>query len=154
VATLNYNVVTVSADLAILQLAPRTVKTGTQLTYDALAVNYGPATADGVKIKSILPAGVTFVSAGFESFTCALFGGCSAVPQSSACSLVGNMVVCDGGQLKPLSLFSLTGVGVQIVVKVNAPANATLTETVSVESAATDPNPGNNTSTTQTSVRK
>ncbi len=151
--TVTYNVVPASADLAILQLAPRTVKSGSLMTYDLLAVNFGPNTASGVKIKDTLPAGVTFVSAGFEDITCALFGGCKAVPQSSACSLSGNMVVCDAGDLKALSLSSLDGVGVQIVVRVTAPANRVLSNTANVSGSTSDPNPGNNTATGQTQVR-
>jgi hypothetical protein len=64
------------------------------------------------------------------------------------------MVVCDAGQLKPLSFSSLNGIGVQIVVRVTAPANTVLSNTVSVESANSDPHPGNNTSTVQTLVRR
>jgi uncharacterized repeat protein (TIGR01451 family) len=154
VTTFTYNIVPASADLAILQLAPRTVKTGATLTYDLLAVNFGPNAASGVKIKDVLPPGVTFVSAGFEDISCALFGGCKAVPQSSACSLNGNMVVCDAGDLKALSLASLDGVGIQIVVKVTAAANSVLSNTVNVSGLDSDPNPGNNTSTVQTTVRR
>jgi uncharacterized repeat protein (TIGR01451 family) len=147
-------VVPATADLAILQLAPRTVKTGSLMTYDLLAVNFGPNTASGVKIKDVLPAGVTFVSAGFEDITCALFGGCKSVPQSNACTLSGNMVVCDAGQLNALSLASLDGVGVQIVVKVTASANSVLSNTANVSGLDSDPNQGNNTSTGQTAVRR
>ena len=153
-AQLTYNVVQASADMAILQLAPATVRTGSLLTYNMLAVNFGPATAFSVKIKDVLPPGTTFVSAGFEDISCALFGGCSAPPQTSACTLAGNMVICDAGQLKPLSLSSLDGIGVQIVVKVTAPANTVLSNTVSVDSADFDPHPGNNSSTAQTLVRR
>jgi uncharacterized repeat protein (TIGR01451 family) len=154
VQTVTYNIVPSSADLAILQLAPRTVKTGATLTYDLLAVNFGPNTAFGVKIKDVLPSGVTFVSAGFEDINCALFGGCKVVPQSSACSLSGNMVVCDAGTLKALSLASLDGVGVQIVVTVTAPANSVLSNTANVTGLDSDPNTGNNTSTAQTTVKR
>jgi uncharacterized repeat protein (TIGR01451 family) len=153
-AQLTYNVVQSSADMAILQLAPGTVRTGSLLTYDMLAVNFGPATAFSIKIKDALPAGTTFVSAGFEDISCALFGGCQAPPQASACSVAGNMVICDAGQLKPLSLSSLNGIGVQIVVRVTAPATTVLTNTVTVESADTDPHPGNNSSTARTLVRR
>jgi uncharacterized repeat protein (TIGR01451 family) len=130
------------------------VKPGATLTYDLLALNFGPNAASGVKIKDVLPAGVTFVSAGFEDISCALFGGCKAVPQSNACSLTGNMVVCAAGDLKALSLASLDGVGIQIVVKVTATANSVLSNTANVSGLDADPNPGNNTSTAQTTVRR
>jgi uncharacterized repeat protein (TIGR01451 family) len=152
-AQLTYNVVRASSDMSILQLAPATVRTGSLLTYDMLALNFGPATAFGIKIKDTLPAGTTFVSAGFEDISCALFGGCNT-PAASACSLAGNMVVCDAGQLAPLSLSSLNGIGVQVVVRVTAPANTVLSNTVSVESVNSDPNPGNNTSKASTLVRR
>jgi len=154
VTTFTYNIVPASADLSILQLAPRTVKTGATLTYDLLALNFGPNAASGVKIKDVLPPGVTFVSAGFEDISCALFGGCNAVPQSNACSVNGNTVTCDAGNLKALSLSSLDGVGIQIVVKVTAAANSVLSNTVNVSGLDSDPNPGNNTSTAQTTVKR
>jgi uncharacterized repeat protein (TIGR01451 family) len=152
--TVTYNVVPATADLAILQRAPKTVKTGSQLTYEALAVNLGPKTAFGVKITDTLPAGTTFVSASFEDFSCVLFGGCHGPSQASSCSFAGNMVVCDVGELKAVSEFPSAGVRVEVVVKVTAPAGNILLNTVSIENANTDPNAGNNTSTAQTIVHK
>jgi hypothetical protein len=64
------------------------------------------------------------------------------------------MVVCDAGQLNALSLASLDGVGVQIVVKVTASANSVLSNTANVSGLDSDPNQGNNTSTGQTAVRR
>ena len=152
--TVTYNVVPGTADLAILQRAPKTVKTGSQLTYEALAVNLGPKTAFGVKITDALPAGTTFVSASFEDFSCVLFGGCHGPSQASSCSLTGNMVICDVGELKAVTEFPSAGVRVEVVVKVTAPAGNLLLNTVSIENGNPDPNAGNNTSTAQTIVHK
>ncbi|MBS1823387.1 MAG: DUF11 domain-containing protein [Acidobacteria bacterium] len=152
--SVTYNVVAAgSADLAIVQFAKRQVKSGARLHYDMLVVNFGPKTADAVVIKDVIPAGTTFVSAGYESISCALFGGCSEPPQATSCSVSGSTVVCNAGQLKPLSLFSLDGIGVKIVVRVNAAAGAVLVNTATVESSNSDPNPGNNTSTRKTVVK-
>jgi uncharacterized repeat protein (TIGR01451 family) len=150
-----YNVVAGgSADLAIGQIAKLTVKTGDKLSYDMLVLNLGPKTADAVVIKDAIPAGTTFVSAGYESFSCALFGGCSTPPPAGSCSAAGSTVTCNAGQLKPLSLSSLDGIGVQVVVKVTAPAGTVLSNTVSVSSSNSDPNSGNNISTWKTTVKK
>jgi uncharacterized repeat protein (TIGR01451 family) len=154
--SVTYNVVANggSADLAIAQIAKLTVKTGDKLSYDMLVVNLGPKTADSVVIKDAIPAGTTFVSAGYESLSCALFGGCSAPPPAGSCTASGSTVTCNAGQLKALSLFSLDGIGVQVVVKVNAPAGTVLLNTATVSSSNSDPKPGNNTSTWTTTVKK
>ncbi|MBS1800401.1 MAG: hypothetical protein JSS95_11290 [Acidobacteria bacterium] len=152
--SVTYNVVaTGQADLAIAQIARRSVKSGAKLSYDMLVLNLGPKTADSVVIKDAIPRGTTFVSAGFESISCALFGGCSEPPRASSCSASGSTVVCNAGQLKPLSRFSLDGIGVQVVVRVNAAAGAVLVNTATVGSSNSDPNPGNNTSTWKTTVK-
>ena len=154
--SVTYNVVAGGglADLSISQIAKSTVKTGDTLSYDMLVLNLGPKTADAVVIKDAIPAGTTFVSAGYESFSCALFGGCSAPPQAGSCTVAGTTVMCNAGQLKPLSLASLDGIGIQIVVKVNAPAGTVLSNTAMVSSSNSDPKPGNNTSTWKTIVKK
>jgi uncharacterized repeat protein (TIGR01451 family) len=152
--TLTYNVVPATADLAILQRAPKTVKTGSQFTYEAVAVNLGPKTAFGVRITDALPAGTTFVSASFEDFSCVLFGGCHGPSQASSCSFTGSMVVCDVGELKAVTEFPSAGVRVEVVVNVTAPAGNLLLNTLSIENANPDPHPGNNTSTEQTIVHK
>ena len=153
--SVTYNVVagSGSADLAIAQIARSTVKSGATLSYDMLVLNLGPKTADNVVVKDAIPAGTTFVSAGYESISCALFGGCSAPPQAGSCVASGSTVVCNAGQLKALSLFSLDGIGVQVVVKVNAAAGTVLTNTATVGSSNDDPKPGNNTSTWKTTVK-
>jgi uncharacterized repeat protein (TIGR01451 family) len=156
-ASVTYNVVAGgggSADLAIAQIAKSTVKTGDRLSYDMLVLNLGPKTADSVVIKDAIPVGTTFVSAGYESVSCALFGGCSAPPQSGTCKVAGSTVTCNAGQLKALSLSALDGIGVQVVVRVTAPAGTVLVNTATVSSSNSDPKPGNNTSTWKTTVKK
>jgi uncharacterized repeat protein (TIGR01451 family) len=132
------------------------VKSGAVLSYDMLVLNLGPKTAEGVVIRDVIPVGTTFVSAGFESLWCALVGGCGAPSQmgAQACTVSGRTVVCDAGSLKPLSLLSTTGIGVQVLVRVNAPAGTTLVNTATVSSSTSDPKPGNNTVTWQTVVKK
>jgi uncharacterized repeat protein (TIGR01451 family) len=51
------------ADLSLQGGAPRAVALGSNVTYTLTIINEGPATATGVKVTDILPAGVTFVSA-------------------------------------------------------------------------------------------
>jgi uncharacterized repeat protein (TIGR01451 family) len=153
--SVTYNVVAGggSADLAIAQIARLTVKPGERLSYDMLVLNLGPKTAENVVIKDAIPAGTTFVSAGYESISCALFGGCSAPAPAGSCKAMGSTVVCNAGSLKPLSLFSINGIGVQVVVKVTAPAGTELVNSATVSSSTSDPKPGNNTSTWKTKVK-
>jgi hypothetical protein len=66
---------------------------------------------------------------------------------------VGSTVVCNAGSLKPLSLFSINGIGVQVVVKVTAPSGTELVNSATVSSSTSDPKPGNNTSTWKTKVK-
>jgi uncharacterized repeat protein (TIGR01451 family) len=152
--TVTYNVVSATADVAIYASGANTVSTGDRLSYHLLVLNSGPNVAQDVVIKDILPAGTTFVSAGFEDVVCYLFSGCGSAPQSSSCSVKAGTVTCDAGDLKPLSLFSLKWIAVNVVVKVTAPAKTTLVNRVAVQSDSPDPNPSNNSDTVQTTVRR
>ena len=150
--TVNYTVVASPADLALFQFGGEQAKTGQQLQYDLLALNLGPNTAEDVVIRDVLPAGVTFVSAGYEDIACLLFGGCLAPPQATSCMVQGNVVTCKAGELKTFSRRSLSGVAVRIVVKVTAPPRTTLLNSASVSSSNPDPNPANNVALERTRI--
>jgi uncharacterized repeat protein (TIGR01451 family) len=149
-----YNVVAAQSDLVLLQYAPNTVETGDTLSYDLLVLNLGSDKAEDVVITDHLPAGTSFVAAGYEDVSCALFGGCKIPAQASSCSFAGGTVSCNAGELNVLGLRSITGIAVRITVSVNAPKKSTLSNTASVQSADVDPNTGNNSSTTTTTVHK
>ncbi len=152
--SVTYNVVSAPADVAIFAAGPGTVSTGDKLSYHLLVLNSGPNAAQNLVIKDILPAGTTFVSAGYEDVVCYLFRGCGFAPQSSSCTVVAGTVTCNAGDLKALSLFSVKFVAVNVVVKVTAPAKTTLLNKVTVQSDSSDPDLSNNLGTVQTAVRR
>jgi uncharacterized repeat protein (TIGR01451 family) len=149
-APVTYQVVG-SSDLALLDIASFTVKTGKNLTYNVAVLNLGPSVADDVVVTDTLPANTSFVSAGFGTVTCTL-SGCSDIAGSgTACSLSGNTVTCNIPTVG-LLLKSWTGALIKVTVKVNATAGTTLKDTASVTAANTDPHTGNNSATAQTRV--
>lgn len=152
--TVSYAVVKESAEVVLLQAAPDTVQTGTKITYDLLALNFGPDVAPDLVITDNLPAGTTFVSAGYESVSCALFGGCSAPAQASTCTVSGSTLTCKPGALKALTWNNIIGVGVKITLNVTAPARTVLSNTATALSGASDPDLSDNTSTQKTTVRR
>jgi len=152
--TVTYTVVKESAELVLLQAAPDTVQTGTRITYDLLALNFGPDVAPDVIITDTLPAGTTFVSAGYETVFCALFGGCSTPAQAPTCTVSGSTLTCKPGALKALAWNNIVGFGVKITLNVTAPVRTVLTNTATALSGASDPDLSDNTSTQKTTVRR
>ncbi len=150
--TVSYTVVASPADMALFQFGGEQAETGERLRYDLLALNLGPNTAEDVVIRDVLPAGVTFVSAGYQDIACLLFGGCEEPPQATSCMVQGNVVTCKAGELKAFSRRSLNGIAVRIVVKVTAPPRTTLLNSASVSSSNPDPHPGNNVAVERTRV--
>jgi uncharacterized repeat protein (TIGR01451 family) len=139
-----------SSDLALLNLASLTVKTGTKLTYGIAVLNLGPTVADNVVVTDTIPAGTTLYSAGYATVTCT-FAGCSDAPGLQSCNTVGG-VTCNIPTVGLLKNF--TGVLVKVVVTVNAPANTILKDTATVTEANQDPHTGNNSGTAITKVTK
>lgn len=139
---------TPEADLAVtLTDAPDPVVAGERLTYRAVVTNNGPDSATGVELLDTLPAGVKFVSAGFQTSSSA-----SRRPrrrragraQAPACS--GTQVVrCQVGTL-------VTGASRTLRVVVETRRAGTLNNTVSVTGEQSDPAPDNNMASAQTRV--
>ncbi len=152
--SVTYNVENAQANMVMLQSAPSTVKTGTQMRYELIALNLGPDEARDVVIKDILPAGTTFVSATLEDITCVLFSNCNVPPPPGVCSISGATLTCNVDKLKSLSFTALPGIGVNLIVSVTAPASSTLKNTATVQSVDADPNPGNSISIATTLVRR
>ena len=147
--SVTYQIVGV-ADLALLNLASRTVDAGTTLTYNIIVLNLGPSVADNVVVTDTLPANTTFVSASIG--TCTLLVGCSPPTSGTPCSLSGNVVTCS---IPTVGLVgNLTAALAQVVVQVNAPVGTVLRDTAHVTEANKDPRPGNNTATAVTKVTK
>ena len=121
-----------ASDLEVtLTDSPDPVTVGSDVTYAITVVNNGPNAATGVQITDILPAGVTFKSAG----------------TSAGCSHAGGTVTCD-----------LAGVASGATKTVNIVATATqsgsISNTVSVSGTRMDPVAANNSSTATTQVVK
>jgi uncharacterized repeat protein (TIGR01451 family) len=149
--TVQYQVVAAS-ELALLNLAKPTVKQGNNLTYNIAVLNFGPAVADNVVVTDTLPAGTSFVSAGYGIVSC-MPGGCSDMNgPGTACSLSGNVVTCNIPTVG-LLFKSFTGALVKITVNVNSATPGTvLKDTATVRAVNTDPFLGDNTATARTEV--
>jgi uncharacterized repeat protein (TIGR01451 family) len=141
-----------AADVAILKLAPRKVRSGSKLTYLIGVGDFGPANAVNVIVNDPLPPNTTFLSASGTNLACSIVNGkfsCSTtrVP----CAFAGGIVSCNAGTIMPFSLWFLNGAVIQITVQVTAPAG-TLNNTATVSASNADPRPGNNSSTASTTV--
>ncbi|MBV8116190.1 MAG: DUF11 domain-containing protein, partial [Silvibacterium sp.] len=142
-----------SVDLAVLKLAPLSVKQGNVFGYDIAASNFGKDPATDVVVTDPLPAGVSFVSLNAQLFTCGS-KGCSTTPESSNCSVSGRTVTCT---LDSLGVTNWTGVALfnlSIKVRATGPAGSILSNTATITSADTDTNPGNNHSTAVTKITR
>ncbi|MDQ3775189.1 MAG: DUF11 domain-containing protein, partial [Pseudomonadota bacterium] len=122
-----------SADLALTTAtdtdAPGAVTTGQQLSYTLVIRNNGPGSATGVTLTDDLPAGVT---PGAVTTTQGSCGGTDPVG-------------CNLGRIA-------SGAQVTVTVSVTPTAPGTITNQASVEANETDPNAGNNSVSTATTV--
>jgi uncharacterized repeat protein (TIGR01451 family) len=125
------------ADLAVLNSAPTTALTGTNLTYSIGVTNNGPNTAFEVTLADSVPRGTTFVSASTSAGAC----------QTPAVGAASGRVTCTAP-----SLANAAGFAVSMVVKVTARSGNTLSDTASVSSLVLDPTAANNSATATTTV--
>jgi uncharacterized repeat protein (TIGR01451 family) len=140
------------ADVAILKVAPRKVRSGTKLTYLIAVGDFGPANAVNVSVNDPLPPGTAFLSASGTNLACSTVNGkftCSTTPVP--CAFAGGIVSCNAGTIMPFAFWSLNGAAIQITVQVTAPAG-TLNNTATVSASNADPRAGNNSSTASTTV--
>jgi uncharacterized repeat protein (TIGR01451 family) len=143
-ASVKYTVVSAPpVNLAILKLAPLTVKQNTKLTYGITAVNLGKQTASTITITDPLPAGVTLVTATAQQLVCSN-GKCS---NAASCTSAGGTVSCTAP-----SMTLLTPVSVEIVVSVQATPGTKIKNTATVTSSNPVVPPGNTQSTAVTTV--
>ncbi len=153
-SSVNYQVVG-SAGLDIAMVGDLVVPTGTNMTYYIAVANTGPSAADEVTLTDPIPAGTTFVSAGFASESCAIILGlpiCTITPPKNSCGSVPG--TCNLGTLPVWSPKTPAGVVVQITVNVNAKVNATVTDSATVSEVNANPNSKYSTVKWQTLVIK
>jgi uncharacterized repeat protein (TIGR01451 family) len=118
-----------AADLSIIKVdSPDPVRVGGELTYRLRVRNLGPSDATGVIVTDTLPANVDFVSA------------------SSGCSRSSSIVTCTIGNMRD-------GETAVRLIRVRPTEPGRIRNTATVTANETDPNPGDNTSTTVTTVR-
>jgi uncharacterized repeat protein (TIGR01451 family) len=129
------------ADLSVMQTAsPSSVAVGKNLTYTIVVTNNGPQAAQGVVLTDPLPANSNFINASGSPS-----GG--TVTTSKTGTVTWSVNTLASGQSATLTL--------SLAVKATTKPGTVLTNTASVSSnSPVDPNPGNNTATTATSVVK
>ena len=140
-------------DLAMVKLAPMAVSHNSLFVYDISAANFGPNPASAVIVTDPLPAGVTFVSAGAQLFSCSL-KGCGYSAQGSNCSYAGNTVTCTLSSLGITNLLNIAEYNIEITVRATGAAGSNISNTAAISSADPDAHPGNNQSTAITRITK
>lgn len=131
--------VTTSADVSVTKVdTPDPVTAGTSLTYTITVTNAGPSNASTVSLSDTLPAGTTFGSfvqpAGWSCTTPAPLGT--------------GAISCSIASLAPGSYVFTVTTNVDPTVA----AGATISNTATVTSATPDPNTGNESATSTTTV--
>src|SRR5208283_4233698 len=151
--SVSYQVVTPQpVDLALIKLAPGAVRHNDVFTYSIASANFGGYAATDVVVSDPLPAGVTFVGASAQLFSCGP-KGCSYTSQGTHCSYASNTVTCTLTSLGTTSWLTIAEFGVQITVRATAAAGSRISNTASITSADPDTHPGNNQSTVTTVVK-
>jgi len=159
-ASVTYQVVGTD-DLAVLMLGNLTVKTGGTITYDIIVANGGPNASSLTKVTDSLPAGTTFVSAGYAIDSVTVSGGqitrWSITPPTMSC---GNSPAntwqgsCSIGTLPAWTSKNPVAAVVQITVKVTASAGAVIKNNAAVSSVNSDSDVKYTTSAWSTLVTK
>jgi uncharacterized repeat protein (TIGR01451 family) len=125
---------TTSADLAVtITSSAFNIIVGQPLSYTVTVSNLGPNDANGVVLTDILPASVTFVSAGVTQ---------GAAPTSSGGSVIANFGIVPAGTVARLTI--------NVATKGATPPS--VTDTASVTSLTPDLNPLNNATSNTTIV--
>jgi uncharacterized repeat protein (TIGR01451 family) len=119
------------ADLAItLPHPPGPAHVGDPLTYAYTVTNNGPSTATGVRLTDPLPANTVLVS---------------SQTTQGRCTTANGTITCFLGVLA-------TGASATVTIVLTPTQPGLLTNTARVTTAVADPNPGNNTVTSKTSI--
>jgi uncharacterized repeat protein (TIGR01451 family) len=124
------------ADLSVTKVdTPDPVHVVQAITYTITVTNAGPSNATSFTFSNPLPVGTT----SFEG---------STVPVGWTCSQPGGVLTCSVPSLAPGS----TVITLVYQVESSVPHGTVITNTTTVASATPDPNPGNESATTTTTV--
>src|SRR5271166_3431351 len=115
-------------DLALIKLAPGAVRHNDVLTYSLASANFGGYAATDVVVSDPLPAGVKYVGASAQLFSCGP-KGCSYTSQGTHCSYARNTVTCTLTSLGTTSWLTIAEFGVQITVRATAAAGSRISNT-------------------------
>lgn len=122
-----------TADLSVTKTASHSVvSVGTPLSYSITVTNNGPDMATGVSVRDQLARNVAFIS---------------ATTSQGAVRLQGSTLRCDAGAIA-------SGGSVTITLIVRPIVRGTVFNTAVVASQVFDPDPGNNSATTVTTVNR
>jgi uncharacterized repeat protein (TIGR01451 family) len=155
--TVQYTVVG-ATDMAILNLAPRSVVTGSKMTYIIGVGDLGTANAANVTVNDTLAPGTAFLSASGKNVACSIVNKrLTCTTTNVPCAFASGTVTCNAGTIMPLSVYSLNGAIIQVTVRVTAPGGTpnnpvVLSNTATVSASNADPKPSNNSSTAKTTV--
>ena len=139
-------------NLAMIKLAPPVVKQNSVFEYDISAANFGKNPASGVVVTDALPAGVAFISADAQLFTCGA-KGCSYTPEGSQCSYSGGTLTCTLNSLGVTNWSGLAVYNIEIKVRATGPTGSKIANTATITSENPNSNP-NNQSTAFTKITK
>jgi uncharacterized repeat protein (TIGR01451 family) len=131
-STVDAYIFSIGADLAISKSGPQSAIAGSNLTYTITVTNNGPEATNSVIVTDQLPAGTSLVSCSAPNGTC---GGTLSAPTISFASLAN-------GASETITLVASTF----------SSAGGVLSNTATVAGTAPDPNSGNNSSTTSTTL--
>ncbi len=121
----------IEADVSVSQTQARNpVMINNEQTYTVTVTNNGPSPATAVKLKDILPTGLSFVS---------------ATPAKGSCINTAGTISCDLGDMT-------LNEKINAVIKVKPTTAGKINHTVSVTSSDPDSTPANNSSTLETTI--
>ena len=121
----------IEADVSVSQTQVRNpVMINNEQTYTVTVTNNGPSSATAVKLKDILPTGLSFVS---------------ATPAKGTCANSAGTINCDLGNIT-------LNEKINVVIKVKPTTAGKINHTVSVTSTDPDSTPANNSSALETTV--
>ncbi len=123
-----------TADLSIVKSHTQAARVGDPLKFTLAVTNHGPSVARQVTVRDALPAGLTFVSATGDGWTCTAAAGVVT------CDLAGPLAA--GADATPITL----------VVTVEPGAYPAVDNTATVHTTTPDPKPGNDSSTDHVTV--